>query len=84
MRLLTDTKFIIRQRDAYVVAPPGYCRRVTDGKLMRDGSSRQGGPEWGRREHAHLFRSHRAAARIANRCWPSLIEPVTIDLTEMD
>jgi hypothetical protein len=84
MRLLTDIKFIIRQRNAYVVAPPGYARREADGKLYRDGSSLNGGPEWGNREHAHLFKSHRAAARVANKCWPALIEPVTIDITEMD
>lgn len=88
MRLLTDIKFIVRQSTvrgpAYVIAPPGYARREADGKLYRDGSSVNGGPEWGNREHAHLFKSHRAAARVANKCWPALIEPVTIDITEMD
>jgi hypothetical protein len=87
MRLLTEIHFIIRRTTArgpmYVIAPPGWTRSSQTGTLYRDGSL-QGGPEWGDREHAHLFRSHRAAARVANKCWPALIETVQIDLTDTE
>ena len=71
MPTATDSYFIVvapfRDGNACVVAPPGYTRRESDGTLYRDGSLR-GGPEWGKREHAYRFRSHRAAARVANKC----------------
>jgi hypothetical protein len=83
MRLAIESYFIIREtfRDgpAYVVAPPGYYRRVADGRLVRDGLPITGGPEWGKREHAHRFRSHRAAARVANLCPGATIEAVHLD-----
>ena len=79
MRLLSDSYFIVRAtfRDgpAYIVAPPGYTRRESDGTLYRDGSL-DGGPEWGKREHAHRFPSHRAAARVANKCVGATVELV--------
>lgn len=85
MRLLIKSYFIVRNpstanvTSAYVVAPPGYTRREADGVLYRDGSVK-GGPEWGRREHAHQFRSHRAAARVANRCVGATIEAVHVPI----
>jgi len=52
-----------------VVAPPGYYYSTKQGKIVRDkGASLRGGPEWGSRDHAYRFRSHRAAARVASRC----------------
>jgi hypothetical protein len=71
MRMLNESYFIIIANFgggiASVVAPPGYTRRESDGTLYRDGSL-NGGPEWGKRQYAHRFRSHRAAARVANKC----------------
>jgi hypothetical protein len=71
-RILHETHFIIRDtfRDgpAYVVAPRGRCRTAA-GTIVPDGST--GGPEWGKREHAMRFRTHRAAARIRNQCFPT-------------
>ncbi|RME32176.1 MAG: hypothetical protein D6800_00090 [Candidatus Zixiibacteriota bacterium] len=58
----------------YVCARPGWmlCR---DGKHRRDGTDpKRSGPEWTeRREHALIFRSHRAAARIASKVHKSEI-----------
>ena len=64
--LIQDTRKEAWQRTAWVVAPPGYCKKA-DGSLGRDGYF-SGGPEWGDRSKAHEFKSHRAAARVANRC----------------
>ena len=83
MRILSESYVIVRTtvRDgpAYIVAPPGYTRRDADGTLYRDGSL-DGGPEWGKREHAHHFPSHRAAARVANLCAGATVEPMHLAL----
>lgn len=85
MRILSDSYFIVRtgcrtcdragnRVPAYIVAPPGYTRRETDGTLYRDAYAAS--PEIGPRANAHRFRSHRAAARVANKCVGATIEPV--------
>lgn len=53
----------------YVCARPGFCRDA-GGKQIRDGTCPvKSGPEHStRREHALLFKSHRAAARVAAKC----------------
>lgn len=45
-----------------VIAPTGYYRRA-DGKIIRDYTP---SPEMGPIQRAYRFRSHRAAARVAN------------------
>ena len=55
------------QQQWYVVARPGYMR-CKDGTYARDGSF-NGGPEWSTNPaHAFKFATHRAAARVRNRC----------------
>lgn len=85
MRILSDSYFIVRtgcrtcdragnRVPAYIVAPPGYTRRETDGTLYRDAYAAS--PEIGPRANAHRFATHRAAARVANRCAGATIELV--------
>ena len=50
----------------WVVARPGWMHKA-DGTCERDGSPK-GGPEWGPRKYRYAFASHRAAARVANKC----------------
>jgi hypothetical protein len=59
-------------RTHYVCAPPGYCRAAGGSGIYRDGTDlRHSGPEWSEnRSHAHGFKSHRAAARVRNKCGP--------------
>lgn len=55
------------QRTAYVCARPGWYR-LADGTMKRDNPN--SGPEWTvRRDDALEFKSHRAAARVANVCF---------------
>lgn len=88
MRLAIESYFIVRtgcrtcdragnRVPAYVVAPPGYTRRESDGTLYRDAYAAS--PEIGTRDHAHRFRSHRSAARVANQCAGATIEAVHLD-----
>jgi hypothetical protein len=59
--------------NTYVVcALPGWCW-TPDGP-RRDGTDpRNSGPEWSDRvDRAHQFKTHRAAARIASQCAPSV------------
>jgi hypothetical protein len=58
---------------AYIVAPTGYTL-AADGTRYRDAYAAS--PEIGPRANAHRFRSHRAAAREANRCYRATIEAV--------
>ena len=74
--------FIIRgnfghQRPLYVSARPGYAAKG-DGTVYRDGTDPfHSGPEWTqRRELAYRFKSHRAAARVANTCDKAVIVAV--------
>lgn len=54
------------QRTAYVCAKPGWYR-LPDGTMKRDNP--RSGPEWTiKPDEALLFKSHRAAARVANVC----------------
>lgn len=46
-----------------VVAPTGYYR-AKDGSIVRDGTP---SPEMGPIQHAYLFKTHRAAARVAGK-----------------
>lgn len=56
------------KRTWYVCAPPGYYRQMATGKMIRDGCFK-GGPEWSeKRNNAFVFPSHRAAARVRNKC----------------
>lgn len=53
----------------HVYAPPGHMRE--GGKVIRDGSSLNGGPEWGKDStKAYRFCSHRSAARVLSKCGP--------------
>ena len=66
----TEKRYIVqddRMRHGYkwVVALPGYYR-TSDGTMKRDNP--KSGPEWGKRDYAMLFKSHRAAARVCNKC----------------
>lgn len=55
------------KRTWYVCARPGWMR-CADGTFSRDGSF-GGGPEWTlKREHALVFTSRLAAARVAGKC----------------
>lgn len=87
MRILTESFYIVRtgcrtcdragnRVPAYVVAPPGYTRRESDGTLYRDAYAAS--PEIGPRADAHRFRSHRSAARVANQCAGATIEAVEL------
>ena len=51
----------------YVVAPPGYYRNSYGG-IVRD-APLTSGAEWGPRKCAMEFKTHRAAARVANNCF---------------
>jgi hypothetical protein len=88
MRILTESFFIVRtgcrtsdragnRVPAYIVAPPGYTRRESDGTLYRDAYAAS--PEIGPRADAHRFRSHRSASRVANQCAGATIEAVEVD-----
>ena len=51
----------------YVCAPPGFYLG-SDGKLHSDGCVK-GGPEWTTEPSKRMvFKSHRAAARVRNKC----------------
>jgi hypothetical protein len=73
MQAYSPHSFVVRSNGAapgfdYVVAPPGYAYSVADGRIYRDGTCpRTSAPEMGQRVHAHRFRSHRAAARVASK-----------------
>lgn len=55
----------------YVTAPPGW-RRTPDG-VVPDRAFPKGGAEWtDKPELAYEFISHRAAARVANKCGPNV------------
>lgn len=87
MRILTESYFIVRtgcrtsdragnRVPAYIVAPTGYTL-AADRTLYRDAYAAS--PEIGPRADAHRFRSHRAAARVANLCPGATIEAVHLD-----
>ena len=59
----------------YMSAPPGFAR-ASDGRIVRDGM-KDSGPEWTvQRSDAYIFKSHRAAARVANKCATAKILPI--------
>jgi len=80
VKILSETYFIVRShfRDgtAYIVAPAGWTRNCTNGMLYRDRYAVS--PEIGNREHAHRFKSHRAAARAASAFVSASIEAIHI------
>lgn len=52
----------------YVAARPGFYRSA-NGEQINDGTGGKSGPEWtDKREFALKFKSHRAAAIVANKC----------------
>ena len=62
---------------SYVVAPPGYYRAQNGEMIHESGRYSAPSPEWGsKRKHAHIFDSHRAAARVCNLCSTARIESV--------
>ena len=68
-----EPRFIIKDKNTrhVVVAPPGFVSLV-GGLIQRDPTvdPKRSGPEWSssRRKSPHMFKSHRAAARVANQC----------------
>jgi hypothetical protein len=82
MRILTDIFYIVQSNGAdasaaFVVAPPGYYRRSSDGKMVRDGSP---SPEMGGSEKAYRFKTHRAAARCANTLASATVRAVYLHI----
>lgn len=65
--------YIIEQQNRkslwWVCAPPGKCR-TKSGNVIKDlTSAKESGPEWSENyDFAYHFRTHRAAARVANKC----------------
>ena len=68
-----DTK-----RTWYVVAPPGFYRRESDGAILRDGTChKNSGPEWSQdRNKAFEFKSVRAAMRVRNKTISGKVHPI--------
>lgn len=66
-------------RVLYVCARPGWYYSARAGRPLREPGPIKGGPEHTKdRSWALVFRSHRAAARVANLCPGSRIEVVEL------
>ena len=71
------TAFIVTRPDnkSAIVAPPGHTY-TAHGVYKENPKYRSPSPEWGAVSVAWRFKSHRAAARVANQCSDVIIREV--------